>query len=109
MLLLVFEGSHNREDRDEGFVDFFEDGLFCGAHGEFLVQAKTQVVEMGDLLEKVRGRSCARWEARDKVERGELLLRSRLTLGGGGRGVERCLQVLPRAADVSCLVESHYF
>ena len=73
--LLVFEGSHNREDRDEGFVSFFKDGLFCGAHGEFLVYAKAQVIEMGDLIEEVRGRSCARWEARDEVERGERLLR----------------------------------
>ena len=64
---------------------------------------------MGDLLEKVCGWSCARWETRDKVERGELLLRSRLTLGGGGRGVERRLQFLPRAADFSCLMEGHYF
>ena len=109
MLLLVFEGSHNREDRDEGFVSFFEDSLFCGAHGEFLVYTKAQIVEVGDLLERVRGWSCARWEARDKVERGELLLCSRLTLGGGGRGVERRLQFLPRAADFSCLVEGHYF
>ena len=39
-LAFVFKGSHNREDRDEGFVDFRENGLFCEAHGEFLVQAK---------------------------------------------------------------------
>ena len=60
MLLLVFEGSHNREDWDEGFVSFFKDGLFCGAHGEFLVYPKAQVVEVGDPFIQVKRSTLAR-------------------------------------------------
>ena len=39
VMLLVFKGSHDREDRDKFLIGLFKDGLFCGTHGEFLVQS----------------------------------------------------------------------